>query len=106
MATCYRVQPIGMELGSHRSETSNDEPDRGVHVFGSISELCGGVQGWMRQAWQPEIVVIECEQKALADNGDYEGFVLVGNKGMIVSRKAFADWAALIDWTRNFPETL
>jgi hypothetical protein len=27
--TCYRVQPTGLELGSHRSQTSNDEADRG-----------------------------------------------------------------------------
>lgn len=106
MTTCYRVQPIGMDLGDHRSQTSNDNADRGCHVFGSVSELCGGVQGWMRQPWKPEIVEIECDRKALADNEDYEGFVLVGNKGTISRRKSFGNWATLIAWTKNFPETL
>lgn len=104
--TCYRVQPIGLELAAHRSQTSNDNADRGVHVFGSVSELCGGVQGWCAVAWQPEIVEIECDSLSLADNGDYEGYVLVANKGAIVGRRSFADWAALILWTRDYPDAL
>lgn len=106
--TCYRVQPIGMELADHRSQTSNDNADRGVHVFGSVSELTGGVQGWGHGAidWQPEIVEIECDMKSLADNGDCEGYVLVGNKGTIVSRRSFADWDALVEWTRDYPEAI
>jgi hypothetical protein len=106
--TCYRVQPIGMELGSHRSQTSNDNADRGVHVFGSVSELTGGVQGWGHGTieWQPEIVEIECEMRSLADNGDCEGYVLLGNKGTIINRKQFADFASLLEWASDWPETL
>jgi hypothetical protein len=104
--TCYRVQPAGLDLADHRSETSNDEPDRGVHVFGCLPELCSGVHGWCRQDWQPEVVEIECDRKALADNGDYEGMVLVGNRGKIVRRRAFADWDSLIEWSRDYPESL
>lgn len=106
ITTCYRVQPVGLELAAHRSQTSNDNSDRGVHVFGSISELCGGVRGWLKESWQPEIVEIECESQSLADNGDYEGYVLAGNKGAIVARKSFADWGALVEWARDYPEAL
>lgn len=104
--TCYRVQPIGMDLGDHRSQTSNDEADRGCHVFGSVSELSGGVLGWVKQSWKPEIVEIECDSKALADNGDYEGYVLVGNRGTIIRRKSFKNWAALVAWCKQYPESL
>lgn len=108
MATtnCYRVQPAGMELGNHRSLTSNDNADRGVHVFGSVSELTGGVQGWGRVDWQPEVVEIECDTNRLADNGDYEGYVLLGNCGTIVNRRLFANWDSLIEWASDYPETI
>lgn len=101
--TCYRVQPIGLELDDHRSQTSNDNADRGVHVFGSLSELCGGVQGWFAESWRPEIVEIECDSKSLTDNGDYEGYVLLDNRGKIVRRKSFATWSALICWAKQYP---
>lgn len=87
--TCYRVQPKGLDLGDHRSQTSNDNADRGCHVFGCLSELCGGVQGWCDTDWAPEIVEIECDEENLGDNGDYEGYVLVGNRGTITKRRAF-----------------
>lgn len=104
--TCYRVQPKGKELADHRSETSNGEADRGCHVFGSVSEMCGGLLGWTKQTWKPEIVTIECDEKALADNGDYEGYVLIGNRGTIVARKSFASWGKLIEWAKQFPEAI
>lgn len=104
--TCFRIQPIGKEIANHRSQTSNDEADRGCHVFGSVSELCGGVQGWVKQSWKPEIVEIACEQSALADSGDYEGYVLVQNRGTITRRKSFENWKALIAWAKDCPESL
>lgn len=104
--TCYRVQPTGMELGSHRSLTSNDNLDRGVHVFGTVSELGGGVLGWTEQDWRPEVVEVECDEKALLDNGDYEGYVLLGNRGTIVRRKSFENWDALTEWAKGYPETI
>lgn len=99
--TCYRVQPVGQELGQHRSETSNGELDRGVHVFGCLSALGGGVRGWCNPGWQPEVVAIECDLADLRDNGDYEGFVLVGNRGIIVERITFPTWEALLDWAKT-----
>lgn len=102
LVTCYRIQPIGLEIKKHHSETSNGNQDRGVHVFGSLSELCGGVAGWMCQDWAPEIVQIQCESRSLADNGDYEGYVLVNNRGSIVNRKAFDSWDALLDWAKGY----
>jgi hypothetical protein len=52
------------------------------------------------------VVAIECDRLALADNGDYEGMVLVGNRGRITHRRAFADWDDLIEWSRDYPESL
>jgi hypothetical protein len=99
------VQPKGLELGKHRSQCSDDSVDRGVHVFGSLSELCGGVQGWLEANWTPEVIEIECDENALADNGDYEGYVLLGNRGEITNRKSFKNWSDLITWSKDFPET-
>jgi len=104
--TCYRIQPAGCDLGSHRSTTSNDELDRGVHVFVTLAELCSGVAGWCRLRGKLEVVAIECDDADVADNGDYEGFVLVGNAGLIVQRRAFRGWTALQDWARRYPTEL
>ena len=103
--TCYRVQPKDKSIDGWKSLTSNDEHDLGPHVFGSVSELAHGVQWWGREKGQFEILEIECDTKALRDNGDVEGYVLVG-KGTVVSRKLFKTWAALISWAKTDPETL
>lgn len=99
--TVYRVQPVGMELGDHRSETSNDDLDRGVHVFSNLDALWHGVYGWCSQDWAPEIVEIECDIRSLSENGDYEGLVLVGNRGRIVKRTAFGSWDEFADKARE-----
>lgn len=104
--TCYRVQPIGLEIAGHRSETSNDELANGVHVFGCLQELCGGVRGWCSQQWAPEIIEITCDSRDLRDNGDFEGFLLRGSRGEITTRKSFADWDSLIEWASKYPESL
>ena len=98
----YRVQPKGFDLGDHKSETSNGEPDLGVHVFSSTEELQGAVNGWCDQDYVPEIVVIDCEEKDVRENGDYEGSVLVGNRGKIVKRISFGSWNDLADLCRNY----
>ncbi len=103
--TCYRVQPKGNGIDGWKSETSNDAQDLGPHVFGSVSELANGVQSWVDQDWQPEVIEIECNAKALHDNGDYEGYVLVG-KGEVIHRKSFKNWDALIKWAKTDPEVL
>lgn len=98
--TAYRIQPAGLEIGAHRSLTSNETYDRGVHVFCTLGEVCCAVSGWVDESWQPEIVVIECQDRDVRDNGDYEGFVLLNNRGVITHRKSFPSWLALRTWCR------
>lgn len=98
----YRVQPVGRDLADHRSTTSNDNLDRGVHVCLSLEELAGAVNGWCDQAYTPEVITIACDDSDIQDNGDYEGFVLVGNRGTIVSRKAYASWDEFSDACREY----
>jgi hypothetical protein len=101
----YRVQPVGLELGNHRSETSNENLDCGVHVFYGLEELQGAVNGWCKQDYVPEIVTIACEAKDVRENGDYEGSVLVANRGAIVARKAFQSWDAFAEACRDYAIT-
>jgi hypothetical protein len=56
----YRVQPVGLDLANHKSETSNGESDCGVHVFLSLEELQGAVNGWCSQDYTPEIFADLC----------------------------------------------
>jgi len=98
----YRVQPAGMDLGQHRSETSNGNLAIGVHVFSSLEELQCGVNGWCEQDYVPEICVIDCEPISVRKNGDYEGSVLVANGGKIVGRVAFASWDEFADLCRDY----
>lgn len=102
----YRVQPIGMDLGDHRSETSEGNQDQGVHVFTCLRSLQHGVNGWCRADYTPEVVVIECRETDLRDNGDFEGFVLVGNRGRIVARRPFASWTEFASYCRSYEATL
>ena len=99
---CYRIQPAGLDLGNHRSETSNENLDCGVHVCCSLEELQSAINGWCEFDWKPELVVIECENSAIRDNGDFEGFVLIANAGQIVKRVGFADWDEMADLARNY----
>jgi len=92
----YRVQPAGLKLGKHRSETSAGNLDHGVHVFGSLEELYNAVRGWVSEESTPEIVTIQTTNEYVEDNGDYEGYVLIGNKGKIVERRTFADWDTML----------
>ena len=98
----YRVQPVGLELSSHRSETSIGELDRGVHVCHCVEELQGAVNGWCRQDYVPEVVVIECDERDVRENGDYEGSVLIGNRGRIVNRVSFASWDTFSEVCRGY----
>lgn len=102
----YRIQPVGLELGGHRSTTSNDNLDCGVHVCCSLEEMAGAVNGWCKQDYVPELVVIECEDKDVQDNGDYEGFVLKGNRGQIVRRVAFSSWDELVNCCKSYSLSL
>lgn len=101
----FRVQPAGMDLDNHRSETSIGELDCGVHVFFSLEELQGAVNGWVAQDYIPEIVVIECDRKDVIENRDYEGSVLVDNRGKIVHRIAFASWDTFESKCRDYAIT-
>ena len=103
---CYRVQPVGLTIDGHRSETSNENLACGPHVFEALGDLCHGVQWWCDHDWQPEILEIECDSADVLENGDYEGFVLRGGRGNVVRRRKFRNWKALIAWARTDPETL
>ena len=92
--TVYRVQPAGLGL-DHQTETSEGNLANGVHVFGSISELIGGVLGWLAPDYTPEILAIRCDA---SDLRDYEGYTLPRGRGRIAHRRKFADWKELY-WT-------
>jgi len=102
MTVAYRVQPVGLDLADHRSLTSNDELDRGVHVCLSLEELAGAVNGWCRQGYTPEVITIGCDRQDIRDNGDYEGFVLVGNRGTIINRTEYRSWGEFADACREY----
>lgn len=95
------MQPAEVDLGSHRSLTSNYSHDRGAHTFGSISQWCGW--GWDAIGCQPEIIEIECNLNSPANDSAY---VLLGNKGRIIARKSFVGWDALLEWVRDCPNAL
>ena len=97
----YRVQPVGLDLADHRSLTSNDNCDRGVHVCLSLEELAGAVNGWCDQHYTPEVITIECDRSDVRDNGDFEGFGLVGNRGVITGRRAYNSWGEFADACRE-----
>lgn len=97
----YRIQPIGLKLDDHRSTTSNDELDKGVHVCCSIEELKGAVRGWIYEAGQELVTIEVADQKYLRNNSDFEGFVLIGNRGKIVARQPFTTRSALRKWANS-----
>lgn len=98
--TVYRLQPTGLELTGHKSETSSGDLDRGPHVFGSLSEA-SNVTGWVAQRGKWELLEIEADQKDVQDNGDYEGYVLLGGRGRIVRRTLLGTWKQVLAWAEN-----
>jgi hypothetical protein len=105
MTTVYRIQPIGLGIAGHCSETSSGTLDDGCHVFLSLIETARAVKDWVEDAWQPELVTITCDEDDLGDNEDYEGMTLYAGAGAITRRQPFADWAALYDWAAHVRET-
>lgn len=99
--TVYRVQPVGLDI-DHQSLTSNDTLDCGVHVCCSLEELAGCVNGWCRQQYIPEVIAIECDAADVRDNGDYEGFVLRGNRGVITKRTRYENWDTFAALCRDY----
>ena len=98
MTTVYRIQPAGLGIAGHRSETSSGHLDDGCHVFLCLDDAKRAVRGWMDDGTQPELLTITCTEEDLDDNGDYEGLVLLESAGTITHRQPFADWDALYDW--------
>lgn len=96
----YRLQPADLGI-DHRSETSNGELDRGPHVFGSLAEARVGACGWCRQRGTWELLTIEVAESDVRDNHDYEGFVLVGGRGRIVSRHRLGRWSSVMHWAKS-----
>lgn len=103
----YRVQPIGLPIAGHYSETSFGEKECGCRVFVTLADLARGVTGWTNDGSTPEIVTIECDEADIYDNEDYdnedyEGVVLVGSAGLIIHRRPFPSWAALYAWAAAY----
>lgn len=98
MRVVYRIQPRGLGIMGHCSETSCGDLDEGPHVFTSLAEAARAIRGWLDEDDQPELGTIQCDEDALADNEDFEGMVLVEGRGTIVARQAFADWDAMRAW--------
>lgn len=96
--TVYRIQPAGLEIAGHCSESSSGDLADGCHVFVSLADAAHAVRGWMADDTQPELLTIRCEEDDLEDNEDYEGLTLLDSAGEIVIRQTFADWDALYDW--------
>ena len=89
----YRVQPAGKGIIGHRSMTSADEPDlRGIHVYGSLNEAREAPKSWMKQKWIPELLTLRVPNKAVKDNGDYEGYVIKPEHAEVVHRQPFKSW--------------
>ena len=97
----YRVQPAGLGIRKHRTESSNGELVKGCHVFCSLPELVGAVPGWCECPWTPEIVTIRCSNKNVVGNHDYEGDLLLRSKGKIVARRKFKNWRKQVNWCKR-----
>jgi hypothetical protein len=100
----YRIQPAGLDILGHRSETSAGTLDDGVHVFSTLADAAQAVKGWVADGSQPELVTILCDPEDLAANEDYEGALLLDSAGTIIARHPFADWEELYDWAAQYLE--
>jgi hypothetical protein len=100
--TVFRVQPAGLDIAGHCSETSSGDEDDGCHVFLTLRDLARGVRGWMADETTPEIVTIQCETDDLQENEDYEGMTLLDSQGTIIERQTFADWDGMYEWASAY----
>ena len=102
MTIVYRIQPVGLGIVGHYSETSGGEEDCGCHVFLSLEDVRQAIRGWVNDdSVLPELLTVRCTDEDLEDNEDYEGMTLVDSVGKIIKRQPFADWDTLRIWFDN-----
>lgn len=92
----YRIQPQGADLHGIETETSNGESAGGVHVFESLSEV-SACRFWVNESGV-ELAEIECSEKDIRENSDYEGSLLLKGRGKIIKRTPFEDTMAIAEF--------
>jgi hypothetical protein len=85
----YRIQPAGLPLVGHRSESSDGIRD-GVDVFESADRTFR--TDAPRKFYGDEVLVIEASEDW--PNGDVEGVRIDPATATIVERVSWADWRA------------
>ncbi len=90
MARYFRIQPAGLGLAGHYSETSNDELSDGLHVFDSpMGVVSTDVPA---HVYGDEVVVIEAADEW--PNDDVEGVCIDPETAQIVARHTWAGFLA------------
>ena len=93
MSLYYRLQPAGLDLAGHCSETSNGEAADGLHVFTEPSHcFCppDGLRHSRARAYGTEVVEIEAARDW--PNRDVEGVCVDPNAATIVRRWTLAEF--------------
>lgn len=95
MATYYRIQPTGLGITGHYSETSvtweTGELADGIHVFTAPCQTFA-TDGDM-DSYGNEVVVIQADQEW--DNGDVEGVCIDPEDAQIIARFSWESWIEL-----------
>lgn len=90
----FRIQPKGLDVKGHYSETSTGEISDGLHVFLAPSETFTAIwENGFRDAYGDEIVVIEAGE--WWDNGDLEGVCIDPDEARILKRYSWEEWVKL-----------
>lgn len=100
----FRIQPAGLDIKGHYSETSSTyetgELADGLHVVSLPSEL----MHLERPIDADEVVVIEADNEW--ENGDLEGVCINPETSSVVSRYSWGEWLALWKEVTNEPEEI
>lgn len=94
MTRYYRIQPKGLDVNGHYSESSDNEPSSGLHVFCNAYEVCAADVS--SETYGDEVVVIEAAHHW--SNGDVEGVCVDPDAAKIVGRVSFK--MALAYWEK------
>jgi hypothetical protein len=89
MSRYYRIQPTGLEISGHRSQTSLDETPYGIDAFTGPNDVIGS-DSWIARTATDEVLIIEAEGHW--DNGDVEGVRIDPETATIVRRIPVGDW--------------
>lgn len=91
----YRLQPKGLSVIGHRSETSTGRRARGIHVFTNVWETFAPDAG--RNAYGDEVLVLYCaDSECCVDNEDVEGVEVDPADLVVLGRYSYSQWDALI----------